>query len=344
MKALILEKFGGPENLRYVEDFTDPEPKEGQVRVKVKAVALNHLDIWVRMGALAVRPELPHILGSDVSGVVEKTGPGVGRFREGDEVVVAPGLSCGVCEMCQSGKDNLCREYDILGLRSKGGYAEYVVVPERNLIPKPRNLSFEEASSYPLTSLTVWNALVDKGGVKPDDRVLIWAGSSGVGVMAIQVAKLFGAFVIATAGSDEKAKRCRELGADLVIDHYKDDVVKRVRDIFREGVDIVVDHVGSATFRKSIECLRRGGKLVFFGTTTGSEAGIDLRYIFVREITLHGVYMGGRHNLFRITRLFEEGKLRPVVDRVFNLREGPEAHRYLEASRHFGKVVLRVGG
>lgn len=342
MKALILERFGGPENLKYVEDFPDPEPKEGQVRVRVKAVALNHLDIWVRTGSLAVKPELPHILGADVSGVVDRVGPGVRNFKEGDEVIIIPGLSCGVCEMCLSGRDNLCRDYDILGLRSKGGYAEFVVVPERNLIPKPRNLSFEEASSYPLTSLTVWNALVDKGGIKPGDRVLVWAGSSGVGVMGIQIAKLLGAFVIATAGNEEKARKCKELGADLVINHYKEDVVKRVRELFREGVDIVMDHVGTSTFWKSVECLRRGGRLVFFGTTTGSEARIDIRYLFVREITLHGVYMGGGHNLFRITRLFEEGKLKPVVDRVFDLKEGGKAHTYLEESGHFGKVVLRV--
>ena len=342
MKALVLENYGDVSSLRYREDFPDPEPREGEVRVRVKAVALNHLDIWVRTGSLPVKPDLPHILGSDVSGVVDKVGPGVKSFREGDEVVIAPGLSCGICEMCQAGKDNLCRYYDILGLRSKGGYAEFVVVPERNLIRKPENLSFEEAASYPLTSLTVWNALVDKGRIRPGDRVLIWGGSSGVGVMAIQIAKLFGSFVIATAGSEEKLKKCRELGADVVINHYEEDVVRKVRDLLREGVDVVMDHVGSATFWKSVECLRRGGRLVFFGTTTGSKAEIDIRYIFVREITLHGVYMGERHNLFRITKLFREGKLKPVVDRVFDLRDGPEAHRYLEASKHFGKVVLRV--
>ena len=342
MKALLLEGFGGPEKLRYTEDFPDPEPKEGEVRVRVKAVALNHLDVWVRTGSLPVKPDLPHILGSDVSGVVDKVGPGVRRFKEGDEVIVAPGLSCGLCEMCQAGEDNLCKDYDILGLRSKGGYAEFVVVPERNLIRKPENLSFEEASSYPLTSLTVWNALVDKGKIKPGDRVLVWGGSSGIGVMAIQIAKLFGAFVIATAGTDEKLKKCKQLGADLVINHYEEDVVKRVRDLFNEGVDLVVDHVGSATFWKSVECLRKGGKLLFFGTTTGDKAEINIRYLFVREITLHGVYMGRRRSLFRITKLFREGKLRPVVDKVFDLKEGPEAHRYLEASKHFGKVVLKL--
>ncbi len=343
MKAVILEDFGGVDRLRFVEDFPKPEPKGDEVLVRVKAVALNHLDIWVRKGALAVKPELPHILGSDVSGVVEGVGSLVKGIKEGDEVVIAPGLSCGVCYDCQSGRDNLCRYYDILGLKSKGGYAEYLSVPARNVIPKPKNLSFEEAASYPLTFLTVWNALVNKGSVKPHSRVMIWGGSSGVGVAGIQVAKLFGAYVIATAGSREKMDRCLELGADLVINHYEEDVVSRVREAFREGVDIVVDHVGSSTFNKSIRCLKKGGKVVFFGTTTGDLAEIDIRYIFVREIQLQGVYMGSRAELFKITELFKQGKLKPVVDKVFSLREAPEAHTYLEESKHFGKVVLKVG-
>ncbi len=342
MKAVILTNFGGIENLKFVEDFPKPQPKENEVLIRVKAVALNHLDIWVRMGALPVKPELPHILGSDVSGVVEKVGSLVSTVKEGDEVIVAPGLSCGVCWDCQSGRDNHCKDYDILGLRSKGGYAEYVVVPERNVIKKPENLSFEEASSYPLTFLTVWNALVDKGRIKPYSKVFIWGGASGVGVAAIQIAKSFNAFVIATAGSEEKMKRCKELGADIVLNHYKDDVVKRVREIFKEGVDIVVDHVGEATFPKSVQLLRKGGKLAFFGTTTGSRAEIDIRYLFVREIELLGVYMGSRANLFKITELFERGVYKPVVDKVFPLERAPEAHRYLEESRHFGKVVLKV--
>ncbi|NPA32186.1 MAG: zinc-binding dehydrogenase [Aquificae bacterium] len=342
MKAVILTAFGGPENLKYVEDFPAPEPKEDEVLVRVKAVALNHLDIWVRKGALPVKPELPHILGSDVSGVVERVGKLVRSVREGDEVVVAPGLSCGVCWDCQSGRDNHCKDYDILGLRSKGGYAEFVVVPERNVIRKPKNLSFVEASSFPLTYTTVWNALVDKGNIKPYHKVFVWAGASGVGVSAIQVAKAFGAFVIASAGSEEKLARLRELGADVVVNHYEEDVVGKVRELFREGVDIVVDHVGQETFNKSVQMLRKGGKLVFFGTTTGSRAELDIRYLFVREIQLLGVYMGSRANLFKIAELFERGVFRPVVDRVFELREAPQAHRYLESSKHFGKVVLKV--
>ncbi|ADO46215.1 Alcohol dehydrogenase zinc-binding domain protein [Hydrogenobacter thermophilus TK-6] len=342
MRAVILKAFGGIENLEYVEDFPKPEIREDEVLIRVKAVALNHLDIWVRMGALAVKPELPHILGSDVSGVVEKVGSLVRNVKEGDEVILSPGLSCGVCYECLSGRDNLCRYYDILGLKTRGGYAEYIKVPSRNVMAKPKNLSFEEAASYPLTFLTVWNALVRKGNIKPYSRVLIWAGSSGVGVAGIQIAKLMGAFVIATAGSEEKAKRCKELGADIVINHYQEDVVKRVRDIFKEGVDLVMDHVGEKTFGRSIECLKKGGKLVFFGTTTGSNAQIDIRYVFVREIELLGTYMGTSADLFKITELFERGLLKPIVDRVFDLKSAREAHSYLEASTHFGKVVLRI--
>lgn len=342
MRAVILRAFGGVENLEYVEDFPRPEIKEDEVLVRVKAVALNHLDIWVRTGALAVKPDLPHILGSDVSGVVEKVGSLVRNVREGDEVVLSPGLSCGVCYECLSGRDNLCRYYDILGLKTKGGYAEYVKVHARNVVPKPKNLSFEEASSYPLTFLTVWNALVRKGNIKPYSRVLIWAGSSGVGVAGIQIAKLMGAFVITTAGNAEKAKRCRELGADMVINHYEEDVVSKVREAFKEGVDLVMDHVGEKTFRKSVECLKKGGKLVFFGTTTGSNAQVDIRYVFVREIELCGTYMGMSADLFKISELFERGLLKPVVDKIFDLKEAHHAHEYLEASKHFGKVVLRV--
>ncbi len=342
MKAVVLENFGGVDNLRLVEDFPDPEPKEDEVLIRVKAVALNHLDIWVRKGALAVKPDLPHILGSDVSGAVERVGKLVKNVNVGDKVIVAPGLSCGVCYECQNGRDNLCRYFDILGLKSQGGYAEYVVVPARNVIRKPKNLSFEEAASYPLTFLTVWNALVEKGNIKPFSKVLIWGGSSGVGVAGIQIAKLFGAFVIATAGNEEKMRRCRELGADIVINHYEEDVVKRVREAFREGVDIVMDHVGSATFWKSVECLKKGGKLVFFGTTTGDRAEIDIRYVFVREISLEGVYMGRRATLFKITELFERGLLKPVVDSVFPLEEAAGAHERLERSEHFGKIVLKV--
>ncbi|AEH51224.1 zinc-binding dehydrogenase [Pseudothermotoga thermarum] len=342
MKAVILKDFGGVENLHYVEDFPTPQIREDEVLVRVKAVALNHLDIWVRTGALAVKPELPHILGSDVSGIVEKVGSLVSNVKEKDEVIIAPGLSCGVCHECQSGRDNLCKDYDILGMKNKGGYAEFVKVPERNVIKKPSNLSFEEAASYPLTFLTAWNALVSKGKIRPHQKVLIWAGSSGVGVAAIQLAKLLGAFVITTTGNEEKMRKCKDLGADVVLNHYTDDIPRKVRELFKEGIDLVVDHVGAQTFWKSVECLKKGGKLVFFGTTTGSQAQIDIRYLFVGEIELLGAYMGSRADLFKITQLMERGVLKPIVDKIFPLQQAREAHLYLEQSKHFGKIVLTV--
>jgi len=341
LRAVVLERFGGVEGLKFRENYPDPEPADGEVLLRVRAVALNRLDVWVRRGVLPVKPELPHILGSDVSGVVVKVGAGVKSFSAGDEVVVAPGISCGLCAACQRGEDNLCERYDILGLRSKGGYAEYVVVPERNLIRKPSRLSFEESASYPLTFLTAWNALVRSGRIAPGDRVLIWAASSGVGVAALQIAKLFSATVVATAGSEEKMQRCRELGADVVLNHYTENVPQRVREIFG-GVDIVLDCVGSATFGRSLDCLRKGGRLVFLGTTTGGKVELDLRAAFTRSVSLRGVYMGRRADLFKITALFEEGKLKPVVDRVFPLEEAGRAHRYMEESAHFGKIVLKV--
>lgn len=342
MKGVILTGFGGPDKLEYREDITEPILRPGNVIVRVKAVALNHLDIWVRMGALSVKPELPHILGSDISGVVERVGEEVDDIKEGEEVVLIPSLSCGRCYECQRGYDNLCASYDIIGLRSKGGYAEFISVPSRNIIKKPANLSFEESASYPLTFLTAWNAIVNKGKLRAGQTMFVWAGSSGIGVASIQIGKLIGATVLTTAGNGEKMERCRKLGADHVFNHYTQDVVREVLSLFPEGVDVVIDHVGEETFERSLLLVKRGGVLSFLGTTTGDKANFSLRYAFVKQINLAGVYMGRRSDLFTITKLFSEGKFKPVVDRVFSLREAGEAHKYLEASKHFGKVVLKV--
>ncbi len=342
MRAVLLTDFGDIDGLKFRDEVEEPVLKPTRVLIRVKAVALNHLDIWVRKGALPVKPELPHILGSDISGVVEAVGEEVINVKEGEEVLVIPSLSCGICQVCQGGYDNLCKDYDIIGLRSKGGYAEYISVPVRNVIKKPANLSFEEASSYPLTFLTSWNALVDKGKVDPSKVVFIWAGASGVGTASIQIAKLFGAFVITTVGNEEKMEKCKELGADIVLNHYRDDIEHEVFSLFPEGVDIVVDHIGRKTFGRSASILRRGGVLSFLGTTTGGSVELNLRSLFVKEIQLKGVYMGRRGNLFKITNLFEKEMLKPVIDQIFPLEEARQAHRYMEESRHFGKIVLRI--
>ncbi len=341
MKALLLTAFGDENVFEYTESFPEPEIKPDEVLIKVKAVALNRLDVWIRKGVLAFKPPLPHILGSDVAGVVIKVGELVDNVKEGDEVVVNPNLSCGVCEACLSGRDNLCRDFKILGFQVKGGYAEYVKVPKTNVVPKPKNLTFEEAASFPLTYITAWNAVVD-AGIKAGDVVFIWGASSGVGVAAVQLAKLFGAFVIGITSNEEKAEKLKSLGVDLVVNRKTQSVEEEIKKHFPEGVDLVVDYVGEKTFPISVRLLKKGGKLSFLGTTTGSRAEFNLREAFVKGLTFRGVYMGRKSTLFRIAELFERGRLKPVVDRVFPLGEGAEAHRYLESERHFGKVVLKV--
>ncbi len=342
MKALLLTKFGDEGVFQYTEDFPKPQIAPDEVLVRVKACALNHLDIWVRKGALAYKPPLPHILGSDVAGVVEEVGPLVKHVKPGDEVVVNPNLSCGVCEACLSGQDNHCKEFKILGFQVKGGYAEYVKVPKTNVIPKPKNLTFEETASFPLTYITAWNAVIDKGEIKPGDKVVIWGASSGVGVAALQLSKLFGATVIAITSSEWKAQKLKDLGADFVINRNTQNVEEVVKEISPEGVDIVVDHVGEKTLPISIKLLKKGGRLSFLGTTTGDKGVFNIRYNFVNEIKMNGVYMGRKATLLRIASLFERGLLKPVVDKVFPLKEGEKAHQYLESGNHFGKVVLKV--
>ena len=342
MKALLLTSFGDKEVFRYTEGFPKPQIAPDEVLVRVKACALNHLDIWVRKGVLAFKPTLPHILGSDVAGVVEEVGSLVKHVKPGDEVVVNPNLSCGVCENCLSGQDNHCKEFKILGFQVKGGYAEYVKVPQTNVVPKPKNLTFEEAASFPLTYITAWNAVIDKGEIKPGDVVFIWGGSSGVGVAAIQLAKLFGATVITTTSEDWKIEKLKELGADYVINRKTESVEEVVKEITPEGVDLVVDHVGEETLPTSIKLLKKGGRLSFLGTTTGDRGFFNIRYNFVNEIKMNGVYMGRKATLFRIAELFERGVLKAVVDKVFPLQEGEKAHKYLESGKHFGKVVLKV--
>ena len=342
MKALLLTSFGDRGVFQYVEDFPKPQIAPDEVLVRVKACALNHLDIWIRKGVLAYKPSLPHILGSDIAGVVEEVGELVRHVKPGDEVVVNPNLSCGVCEACLSGQDNHCKEFKILGFQVKGGYAEYVKVPKENVIPKPKNLTFEEAASFPLTYITAWNAVIDKGEIKPGDKVVVWGASSGVGVAAVQLAKLFGATVIAITSSDWKAQKLKDLGVDYVINRKTQNVEEAVREISPEGVDIVVDHIGEETLPTSIKLLKKGGRLSFLGTTTGDKGVFNIRYNFVNEIKMNGVYMGRKATLFRIAELFERGLLKPVIDRVFPLREGEKAHQYLESGNHFGKVVLKV--
>ena len=342
MKAVVMEARGGPEVLKVAEVPT-PEPGPKEVRIRVKAAALNHLDIWVRKGVASPKLPLPHILGADASGVVDAVGPGVTGFAPGEEVVVNPGLSCGHCERCLAGEDNLCPKYEILGEHRFGAYAEYLVVPEVNLLKKPPNLSFEEAAAIPLTFLTAWQMVVDKLQVRPGEDVLVMAAGSGVSVAAIQIAKLFGARVIATAGSEEKLRKAKELGADETVNYTHPDWPKEVRRLTGgKGADKVVDHTGALYFEGVIRATANGGRIAIAGASSGYEGTLPFAHVFFRQLSILGSTMGSKSRLFPILRFVEQGRLKPVVGQVLSLEEAAEGHRLLEERRVFGKVVLRV--
>ncbi len=342
MKAVRFHRHGGPEVLQY-EDAPDPVPDGDEALVRVKACALNRLDLWARNGLPSVEIPLPHISGSDVSGVVEWVPPQEKEFSKGDEVLVNPGVGCGRCDRCLLGKDNQCRYYTIIGYGVDGGYAELVKVPRANLVRKPEGMGFEDAASFPLVFLTAYHMLVTKAGVGPGDTVLVVAASSGVGSAAVQVAKLYGAEVIATAGDREKLERAKRLGADHVVNHYNQDVLAEVKRLTgKRGVDIVVEHVGKATWEGSVKALAKGGRLVLCGATTGADVVTDLRYVYNRELTIYGSFMAGKGELLKVVDLFRKGRLRAVVDSVLPLEKAAEAQQKMEASRHFGKIVLRV--
>ena len=341
MKATIFKQHGGPDVLEYT-DVPDPTIRANEVLVEVKACAMNHLDVFVRHGLPGIQIPLPHILGCDVSGVVREVGELVTWVKPGDEVMVQPGTSCGHCEACLSGQDNLCREYDMIGYRRDGGYAELVAVPGVNIIPKPAALSWEEAAALPLVTVTAWHMLVTRAGVQPGEDVLVHAAGSGVGSIAIQIAKLRGARVITTASSDEKLAKARELGADQTINYSRDDWPKEVRRMTeRRGVDVVVEHTGAATWPGSISSLKNNGRLVTCGATSGFDAHTDLRQVFFRHLTLLGSFMGSKAELLEAMKFVAQGKIHAVVDRVFPLSDARQAHELMENRGQFGKIVLK---
>ncbi len=338
MRAVRFHEHGSAEVLKY-EEAMDPAPGPADVLVRVRACALNHLDIWNRRGVAPIK--LPHILGADVAGeVVESSDT---RIAAGQRVMLQPGLSCGRCERCLDGRDNECLQYDVLGSRSDGGYAEFVRIPSQNVVALPDAIGFIEAAAFPLTFVTAWHMLVTRARIRPGEDVLVLGGGSGVGQAAIQIAWLHGARVFATAGTDDKLGRARELGAYEVINHHTQDLPAEIRRFTnKRGVDIVIEHVGEATWERSLKCLARGGRLVTCGATTGHKAGIDLRFLFSRQYSLMGSYMGTKAELLRAAQFFFSGQLRPAVDRTFPLADAAAAHRYLEAGSQFGKVVLEI--
>lgn len=341
MRAAVIREHGGPEVLK-VETVPDPVPRADEVLVEVRACALNHLDTWVRRGLPGMTFAMPHILGNDIAGVVRQVGELVSNVKPGDEVLLAPGVSCGACAQCLGGDDNLCAQYEMLGYGIAGGYAEFVTAPARNAHPIPKGLSFEEAATIPLTFLTAWHMLVGRAKVKAGEDVLVLAAGSGVGVAAIQIAKLHGARVIATASTDEKLVRARALGADETINYEAaPDFHKAVRKLTAgKGAEVVVEHVGAATWTRSMASLARNGRLVTCGATTGYEATIDIRHLFYKHLSLLGSFMGRHSELVELLPFFEDGRLKPVVDRVLPLAEAAQAHQLMGDRAQFGKLVL----
>jgi NADPH:quinone reductase-like Zn-dependent oxidoreductase len=341
-EAVVLHTHGGPDVLTR-EMIELPEPGARQVRVRVRAVALNHLDIWVRRGLPNLKLEYPHRLGADIVGEVEALGPGARGVEVGQKVVVSPGVSCGVCEPCLSGQDNFCRQYAILGEHTQGGYARHVIAPDANMVPYPGDLPFTQVAAVPLVFLTAWQMVVDKARVRPGQTVLVQAAGSGVSSAAIQIAKLHGARVIATTGTDAKMERARALGADAVINYATQDFVAEVKKLTgKRGVDAVIEHVGGEVMAKSVLATAAGGRIVTCGATAGFEPKIDLRHIFFRQIEILGSTMGSKGALFGILEHVKAGRLKPVVDRVLPLWEAADGHRLLEGRAVFGKVVLEV--
>jgi NADPH:quinone reductase-like Zn-dependent oxidoreductase len=338
MKAVRIHQFGGPEVLRY-EDVPDPKPRKDQVLIRVKACALNHLDIWVRKGLPGVN--LPHILGSDIGGEIVEVGEYITGFKAGQRVLLAPMHFCNRCAQCTAGLQNQCREFTALGNGVDGGNCELIAVPAVNVIPILDSLDFNQAASVPLVFLTAWHMLVGRANIRLGQTVLVLGAGSGVGIAAIQIAKLFRARVITTAGDEKKLEKAYALGADHGINHYQQKISQEVRKITnKEGVDIVVEHVGAATWDESMKSLKPGGTIVTCGATTGFNAAFDLRFLFSRQLAFFGSYMGTMGELYDVLSHVFAGQLKPVVDRTFPLSEARAAHEYMEASQMFGKVVL----
>jgi NADPH:quinone reductase-like Zn-dependent oxidoreductase len=340
MKAVRLHGHGGLEMLKY-EDAPVPAIRPDEALVRVKAAALNHLDLFAVGGVRGLKLEFPHILGTDLAGVVEEVGVAVAHLRAGDEVVMATGRGCGHCQDCAAGQDNVCREYVLYGNALNGGLAEYCAIRADNLLPKPRSIDWPEAASASLVFLTAWHMLVGRANLRPGETCLVMAAGSGVGIAAIQIAKLLGARVIATSGSDAKLEKAKELGADSVVNYSNPEWPKLVREMTgKRGVEVIVEHTGEQYFEGCVLALARNGRLVTCGSTSGPEAKFDLRFLFGRHLSLLGSWMGSKAELYEVWKFVAAGKLKPVVDTTFALKDAVLAFERMSRREQFGKLVL----
>jgi NADPH:quinone reductase-like Zn-dependent oxidoreductase len=342
MRAVLFAETGGREVLR-LSEWPRPQPGPGEALVRVLACGVNRVDVYSRTGRTKVT--LPHISGSEAAGEVVAYGPGVAPEPAplGGRVAIAPYLFCGICEFCLAGQETVCIRSDILGLGSQGAFAGYVVAPARSLVPLPEGVEAVTAAGVGLAMITAWHLLIERAALRAGEVVLVHAAGSGVGSAAVQIAKLAGARVLATAGSDEKVAHARRLGADEAINYTTQDFAQEVRRITgKRGVDVVVEHVGAATWEKSLASLARRGRLVTCGATTGNDGPVNIWTLFAKELSVVGAYGGTRANLAAVLGQVAAGRLRPVIARVLPLEQVAEGQRLLEERAVFGKVVIEV--
>ncbi|MFQ5595326.1 MAG: zinc-binding dehydrogenase [Anaerolineae bacterium] len=343
MKAIAFYQHGDIDQLKIVE-LPQPEPGRVEVLINVKAVALNHLELWVLGGLPGLDLEMPHVGGSDIAGLIAGLGEGVTGFQVGQRVVVNPTLSCGDCEWCRRGEDSLCDEFGVIGEHCRGGAAEYVVVPARNVMPMPDAFPFTDAAAVPLVFLTAWRALITRAQLRPGEDVLILGASGGVASAAIQIARLAGARVFAVTSSPEKAEKARALGADWAVDRTQQNWSRAVFEATnRRGVDLVLENVGAATWFDSLRSAKKGGRIVTYGATSGPRPQTDIRYIFWKQLTILGTTMSTRSEFHDVMNLVWQGRLKPVVDSIFPMAQAQAAYRRLQAGEQFGKVVIDIG-
>lgn len=341
MKAIVFRKHGGIEVLELTE-MPEPECGPNDALVRVRACALNHLDIWVRQG-LGVPIPMPHISGSDVAGEVAQVGTAVKSIKVGQRCIVSPGITFAVDEWTLRGDDSQSPRFDILGMGCQGGYAQYVAAPAHTIIPVSEKLSWEEWAAIPLVFLTAWHMLVTRAKLRAGETVLVHAAGSGIGSAAIQIAKLAGARVLTTVGSDAKIEPAKKLGADEVIHYRKANFAEKVWELTgKRGADVIFEHIGPETWEQNLRCLARSGRLVTCGATSGANVTMDVRQLFIRQHSIIGSYMGGQHELVEVVKLFEAGKLKPVVDKIFPLSDAAAAQQRMLDRLNFGKIVLRV--
>jgi NADPH:quinone reductase-like Zn-dependent oxidoreductase len=344
MKAVMFEEHGTVDVLQYREDLPVPDIGPNEALIRIKAAAMNHNDLWVRRGVPGMTFILPHVSGTDAAGVVEAVGSEVEHIGVGDEVMVNGAFSCGHCHECVRGEPMSCPKFRIWGFQTgpnDGSEAEFGRVPARNLVPKPRHLSWEGAASLSSVLVTVWRMLVVRAGMKPGDLVLVWGATGGLGVMAVQLCKAFGSRSIAIAGSDEKCQLARELGADFVLNRTSQRLVREVMKVTeRRGVDIVLEHTGASTWETSTYCLKVGGTIVTCGATTGFKAPLDIRFLWNKQQNYLGSHFGTTAELIDALKFVESDQIKPVVQEVLPLKDIARGHELLESGDVMGKIVV----